>query len=463
MTLDFQKNIRSFLTAFSFLLILGPWAQGQPEKELSPITSNDRILVLAPHPDDETIGAGGLIQQAIKAGAKVKVVLLTYGENNEFAFIVYEKRIVFRKKEFLRLGEVRREESLAAMEYLGLDPGDIVSLGFPDFGTMEVLLKYWGSSAKPFKSMLSRVRQVPYATALSLNVPYVGESVLTDLEKVIFDFRPTRVVVSHPADVNRDHRALYLFTRIALWDLEGKIPSPEIDPYIIHVVGWPKPRGYHPELALDVPPDLKESEIGWKKLDLSRVEVQRKKNSIELYQSQIKYAPNYLVTFARKNEDFGDYSPIPLANQLGDQVQWTDASSVIPQTSLKEPAHSDQISSLEYALQKDKLLVRLTLKREIDKELGVMLYLLPYSKATPFSQMPKVTLNYRLDGLIIHDKLKRLPSKEVEFESKNKTLLFKIPLSFLGNPDRILSSAKTSLYDLALDETAWRVLALSFQ
>jgi len=39
-----------------------------------------RVLVLAPHPDDETLGAGGLIAQARAAGATVSVALLTQGE-----------------------------------------------------------------------------------------------------------------------------------------------------------------------------------------------------------------------------------------------------------------------------------------------------------------------------------------------------------------------------------------------
>ena len=41
-----------------------------------------RVLVLAPHPDDETFGAGGLIQQAVTAGAALRVVFATDGENN---------------------------------------------------------------------------------------------------------------------------------------------------------------------------------------------------------------------------------------------------------------------------------------------------------------------------------------------------------------------------------------------
>ena len=39
-----------------------------------------RLLVLSPHPDDETLGAAGLIRRVVKAGGTVRVVLLTSGD-----------------------------------------------------------------------------------------------------------------------------------------------------------------------------------------------------------------------------------------------------------------------------------------------------------------------------------------------------------------------------------------------
>lgn len=38
------------------------------------------LLVLAPHPDDETFGAGGLLYQCSEAGASITVLLITDGE-----------------------------------------------------------------------------------------------------------------------------------------------------------------------------------------------------------------------------------------------------------------------------------------------------------------------------------------------------------------------------------------------
>ncbi|NII42048.1 LmbE family N-acetylglucosaminyl deacetylase/SAM-dependent methyltransferase [Curtobacterium flaccumfaciens] len=43
---------------------------------------HDRVLVVAPHPDDETLGAGGLIATAADAGLPVHVVLVSRGEGS---------------------------------------------------------------------------------------------------------------------------------------------------------------------------------------------------------------------------------------------------------------------------------------------------------------------------------------------------------------------------------------------
>jgi LmbE family N-acetylglucosaminyl deacetylase len=44
------------------------------------ITSSQRILVLSPHPDDESIGCGGTLRSHVLAGDEVRVICLTSGE-----------------------------------------------------------------------------------------------------------------------------------------------------------------------------------------------------------------------------------------------------------------------------------------------------------------------------------------------------------------------------------------------
>jgi hypothetical protein len=50
------------------------------------LTPDDRIIIFAPHPDDESIACGGVIQQALALKVPVRIVWLTYGDNNEWSF-----------------------------------------------------------------------------------------------------------------------------------------------------------------------------------------------------------------------------------------------------------------------------------------------------------------------------------------------------------------------------------------
>ena len=179
----------------------------------------DRLLVLAPHPDDEVIGAGGLIQEAVELGVPVKVCFLTMGDNNELAFMFVRKHPVVMP------GAVRR---------MGLDPErDLVFLGYPDFGTLRIWNDHW-RDVTPLRSMLTRATSVPYPEARTPGAAYAGEDVLEDLTEVIREFRPTHVALPTAADHNVDHRALYLFARVALWNLEAEGIAPERLAYPVH-------------------------------------------------------------------------------------------------------------------------------------------------------------------------------------------------------------------------------------
>ena len=122
----------------------------RPLKSIESFKKAERVLVLVPHPDDEAIACAGVIQSALSAGSKLKIVYLTNGDHNQLSFIVYEKRLTVRKGEFVHMGEVRKKEALAAMNFLGVNKNDLVFLGYPDFGTFNMFSEYWASK-KPYK------------------------------------------------------------------------------------------------------------------------------------------------------------------------------------------------------------------------------------------------------------------------------------------------------------------------
>jgi LmbE family N-acetylglucosaminyl deacetylase len=348
------------------------------------------------------------------------------------------------------------------MVSLGVKPEDIIFLGYPDFGTLEIFTKYWGG-VPPFKGLFTKVSRVSYREAMSMNAPYVGESILKDIEAIILDFRPTKIFVSHPADVNRDHRSLYLFLQVALWDLESKVKSPRVFPYIIHVARWPVPRGYHPELELKNPDSLANSGIVWHSLVLMEQELKTKHDTISFYRSQIEYNPAYLFTFARANELFGDFPVIGMNVQDSGEIIWHDLENPLnieADPEHKKDAENNITPDIAYAAINGKLLVRLQLRRKIEKDLGVSIFLIGYNKKTDFSSMPKLYIQIDTLGLHVRDKKEPLQVKNIELETQDNALILKVPFGLLGNPDRILTCARTHPNDLPLDETSWRTLYL---
>ena len=141
-------------------------------------------------------------------------------------------------------------------------------------------------------------------------------------------------------------------------------------------------------------------------------------------------------------------------------MTWASVGVNDPPKSHIKSDETDHFSKLAYARQGNYLVVRVVLRRVMDKEFGLSIFLFGYRPNTPFAQMPKINLLLGLNGFYVKDKKRTISSKDILLMEKDKEIVFKIPLSLLGDPDRILSTAKTAFYDLTLDETAWRVLEL---
>src|SRR5882672_12884114 len=68
-------------------------AAGAQDAELSHFTAADRVLIVSPHPDDETLCCAGLAQQAMRAGATVAVVWVTSGDGFEVDALIVERSL----------------------------------------------------------------------------------------------------------------------------------------------------------------------------------------------------------------------------------------------------------------------------------------------------------------------------------------------------------------------------------
>src|SRR5258708_2285033 len=79
-----------------------------------------KVLVFAPHPDDDVIGCGGTIIQHVQNGDEVWIVYITYGEAGSLKIAPEE------------LAKLRITEATAAATVLGVPKDHLQFLGWPD-------------------------------------------------------------------------------------------------------------------------------------------------------------------------------------------------------------------------------------------------------------------------------------------------------------------------------------------
>ena len=81
------------------------------------------FIVVAPHPDDESLACGGLIAEACRQGLQGKIVIVSDGVGSHPNSKTYPSN---------RLKSLREGEARQAGAELGLKPEDILFLGLPD-------------------------------------------------------------------------------------------------------------------------------------------------------------------------------------------------------------------------------------------------------------------------------------------------------------------------------------------
>jgi LmbE family N-acetylglucosaminyl deacetylase len=132
-------------------------------RDVSEATAGRSCLVVAPHPDDETLGCGVTMMRKLDAGTPVKVVIATDGRHSSHSAVISPERLV----------EIRRDEALRATRRLGLEPDHVVFLDLEDQG-------------------LERSQR----------------ELSERLAAVVDDFRPEELLVSSALDHHPDHRVI---------------------------------------------------------------------------------------------------------------------------------------------------------------------------------------------------------------------------------------------------------------
>ncbi len=138
------------------------------EEQIKEILSKQKLLVIAPHPDDETIGAGGLIVKVKDAGGKVFVLVLSAGTLEHFSLENSKVKTSTRSSELEQV-----------MDFFEVDGWDLF-----------------------YKSSKIHMQLDTLPRKEIINVIEKESSV--SLEKI----KPTMICIPHPS-FNQDHEAVF--------------------------------------------------------------------------------------------------------------------------------------------------------------------------------------------------------------------------------------------------------------
>lgn len=155
------------------------------------------VLVIAPHPDDETLGCGGLIQLARHAGHPVHCLFLTRGEAS------HPGHPQLTPTELSRL---RSAEAQTAAASLGLTPEKLTFLSLPD-------------------GQLPRLSEPAREAAIS--------AIVAELQRL----QPVTLLAASRHDGSSEHEAAFPLVRAAC---DRSTPSPRLLEYLVWTAYSPR-------------------------------------------------------------------------------------------------------------------------------------------------------------------------------------------------------------------------------
>jgi len=294
-------------TRFTALLtagaLLGEWGTaaalraGLDPSALPDIDSATSLLVVSPHPDDETLCCGGAIQRVVEAGGRVTVVWLTSGDAERISLVLMGRSLFPAPEVARELGAQRMGEARSATARLGVSAPGQLFLGYPDGGLLELLN---GHRNAPYTSPTTGASAVPYADALYPGHPYTGESLERDFRALLERVRPTLILAPTPLDTHADHRAAGLLVQNLSAPHAG---APAVRHWIVHGgEGWPRPRDLLPGVPLAAAPVA--AGLAPAAFALEPAEEDGKLFALEAYRSQMRVMAPFLLSFVRTNELF---------------------------------------------------------------------------------------------------------------------------------------------------------------
>ena len=288
-----SRALRLALAALLAMPLAGVAAQHNPA--LPPLDAGTVLLVVAPHPDDETLCCAGVIQAVLRAGGHVQVLWVTSGDGSWLGAWFIEKRPWRDPAHMRAYGEARMREARRASAALGVARENGRFLGFPDGGILPLVT---GAPDARYRSGATGADAVPYPDALFPGQPYTGANLAADLGALLGELRPTLVLAPTPLDAHPDHRAVGLAIIAAARGRVGVLRF-----WIVHGgEGWPQPRALSPGIPL--PPAPRAAVLDMVPFELTPAAEDRKLEALRAYATQLRVLEPFLVSFVRTTELF---------------------------------------------------------------------------------------------------------------------------------------------------------------
>lgn len=163
----------------------------------SPEFSNKKVMVIAPHQDDEINIAGATINNFVQNGSEVIVVFTTNGD-------------------FLGKGEIRINEAINAMKRLGVDEDNVVFLGYGDQWDTDYKHIYHAPGDEIIESNIGNTEtygikeKEDFRKMISnTSSEYTRDNYKMDVKDVILEYLP-EMIFAVDFDAHPDHRTTSL-------------------------------------------------------------------------------------------------------------------------------------------------------------------------------------------------------------------------------------------------------------
>jgi len=263
---------------------------------MPPVTARDSLLIVAPHPDDESLCCGGLIYMARQAGARVAIVWVTDGDGSRWDAMLVDHVMFPSPLSYQSLAQKRMNEARAAAKTLGVEPDSTYFLGYPDRGVLHLMGDYYDPPA-PWRSRYTHADSVIYADAFEPGASYDGANLVRNFEAILERVHPTLVFAPSPRDEHPDHAgAGLLATRV----LTARGAAATLRFWIVHGgPGWPA-GGFEPHAPQTIAP--RGIGLQWQELRLGDEAVQAKLRAVSAHQSQIRMMGRTMRRYVRSTE-----------------------------------------------------------------------------------------------------------------------------------------------------------------